>query len=131
MSPIRLSFQGGTVRVEGPTKDAPPEGLPPSAAWDEREGVHRLPAVDYARLVLGLRAKKIPFEDAARAPDPNRQIQAYAQSAARALLENTELPPAEMSCRPTPQFSVPPPGTRREPMTRSARSRAASSMIGR
>jgi superfamily II DNA or RNA helicase len=69
MSPIRLTFQGGTVRVEGPTKDAPPEGLPPSAAWDEREGVHRLPAVDYARLVLGLRAKKIPFEDAARAYD--------------------------------------------------------------
>lgn len=63
---IRLAFQGGTVRVEGLPEEAA-TNLPPSCLWDGRECVFRLPAVAYPDIVLWLRAKKLPFEDEARA----------------------------------------------------------------
>jgi superfamily II DNA or RNA helicase len=65
---ISLSFQGGTVRLEGLGRaEAEAAGLPGFCRWDEREGVHRLPAIDYAALVLWLRARALPHEDGARA----------------------------------------------------------------
>src|SRR5689334_20832276 len=64
--PLSLSFQGGTVRIEGLPPGAAPGDLPPSCLWDERERVHRVPAIDYARLVLALRAQAIDFTDDAR-----------------------------------------------------------------
>ncbi|MFO0593643.1 MAG: DEAD/DEAH box helicase family protein [Polyangiaceae bacterium] len=63
---VRIAFAAGTLRVEG----LPREGgvdLPAACRWDERERVHRLPAIDYAELILKLRAQKVPYEDEARA----------------------------------------------------------------
>lgn len=65
--PAELSFQGGTVRIEGLPPGPAPEGLPPTCLWDERERVHRVPAIDYARLVLALRKGEVAFTDRARA----------------------------------------------------------------
>ncbi|WP_437809537.1 DEAD/DEAH box helicase [Sorangium sp. So ce1078] len=101
-APIVLSFQGGTLRIEGVAprpalapagelessalaveeRDAPDGGgaagsaaegapldpacLPASCRWDARERVYRVPAIDYAELVLRLRARGVPFTDAAR-----------------------------------------------------------------
>ncbi|WP_437852397.1 DEAD/DEAH box helicase [Sorangium sp. So ce363] len=103
-APIVLSFQGGTLRIEGlaprpaleaapaldssalpsnaderadepdggdagdPAEGAPldPACLPASCRWDARERVYRVPAIDYAELVLRLRARGVPFTDAAR-----------------------------------------------------------------
>ncbi len=62
----RLSFQGGTLRIEGLARDDALEGMPASCAWDEREAVHRAPAVDYAAVVLALRARDIEAIDDAR-----------------------------------------------------------------
>jgi superfamily II DNA or RNA helicase len=61
--PVRLAFQGGTLRLEGL---ASTEGLPASVAWDEREAVHRAPAIEYAAVVLALRARGIEAVDEAR-----------------------------------------------------------------
>jgi superfamily II DNA or RNA helicase len=62
--PVRLAFQGGTLRIEGLAPGAAPEGLP--VVWDEREAVHRAPAVDYAAVVLALRDRGIEAVDEAR-----------------------------------------------------------------
>ncbi|AKT42778.1 DEAD/DEAH box helicase [Chondromyces crocatus] len=87
--PFTIRFQGGTLRVEVPVdparqeeasltvEDAEGEGaasrapadvpaLPALCRWDARERVWRLPAVDYAELILRLRAEGVPFVDAAR-----------------------------------------------------------------
>jgi hypothetical protein len=58
--PVALAFHGGTVRIEGLDRDALPPDLPGSCAFDAREGVHRIPAIDYAALVLALRKADIP-----------------------------------------------------------------------
>ncbi|MEP7120447.1 MAG: DEAD/DEAH box helicase family protein [Byssovorax sp.] len=65
--PVSLAFHGGTVRIEGLGGDPLPPDLPASLAFDAREGVHRIPAIDYAALVLALRKAEIPFTDEARA----------------------------------------------------------------
>jgi superfamily II DNA or RNA helicase len=65
-SGLRLSFQGGTVRIDG-LDEAASDSLPPACQWDAREGTFRLPGSAYADAVLFLRAKKIPFADEARA----------------------------------------------------------------
>jgi superfamily II DNA or RNA helicase len=97
--PLTVTFQGGTLRLEGITPeraglelDAPSSGaadvqagaerdgtgdgarapapapalLPASCRWDPRERVYRLPAIDYAELILRLRARGVAFTDAAR-----------------------------------------------------------------
>ena len=64
--PVRLSFQGGTLRIEGLAAGESPEGLPASCVWDAREAVHRAPAVDYAGVVLALRARGVEAVDEAR-----------------------------------------------------------------
>jgi superfamily II DNA or RNA helicase len=65
---VRLSFQGGTLRLEGLPHGAAPAdlGLPPGCLWDAREAVFRAPAVDYAALVLALRARGVEHADEAR-----------------------------------------------------------------
>ena len=63
---VRIAFAAGTLRVEGLPRAAGVE-LPAACRWDERERVHRLPAIDYAELILKLRAQKVPYEDEARA----------------------------------------------------------------
>ena len=63
---VRLAFQGGTLRIEGLPAAVAPEGLPPSVVWDERQAVHRAPAVDYAAIVLALRARGVEAQDDAR-----------------------------------------------------------------
>lgn len=66
--PVELSFQGGTVRIDGLPEGPPPAHFPETCLWDTRERVHRAPAIDYARLVLALRAEGSPaFTDNARA----------------------------------------------------------------
>jgi superfamily II DNA or RNA helicase len=62
--PVRLAFQGGTLRIEGLAPGAAAEGLP--VVWDEREAVHRAPAVDYAAVVLALRDRGVEAVDEAR-----------------------------------------------------------------
>lgn len=74
---LELTFQGGTLRLSGlgpargddETPDERLSALPSSAVWDTREQVFRMPAIDYAELILGLRASKtkIPLRDQARA----------------------------------------------------------------
>jgi superfamily II DNA or RNA helicase len=101
--PVRLSFQGGTLRIEGlaPVEalfhdggareppQTPPgsrlggpfddtasdpkpralseaQGLPASCLWDGREAVHRAPALDYASVVISLRARGVEVVDDAR-----------------------------------------------------------------
>lgn len=64
--PAELSFQGGTVRLAGLPPGPPPAPFPPSCLWDDRARIHRAPAIDYAHLVLALRASGIEFSDAAR-----------------------------------------------------------------
>lgn len=65
---LALSFQGGTIRIQGVNPSDPrAKFLPPLAAWDPRELVFRLPAAAYAELILRLRASRIPYEDSARA----------------------------------------------------------------
>jgi len=64
--PVRLAFQGGTLRIEGLAAGEPLEGLPATAVWDAREAVHRAPAVDYAAVVLALRARGVEVVDEAR-----------------------------------------------------------------
>jgi superfamily II DNA or RNA helicase len=61
---LRLAFQGGTLRLEGLARGE--EGIPPSLVWDEREQIHRAPAIEYAALVLALRARGGELADEAR-----------------------------------------------------------------
>lgn len=63
--PIRITFAAGTLRLEGLAKEHA-VALPAGARWDEREEVHRLPAIDYAELILRLRAQGIVYTDEAR-----------------------------------------------------------------
>jgi superfamily II DNA or RNA helicase len=65
---VRLSFQGGTLRLEGLPRGAAPAdlGLPPTCLWDAREAVHRAPAVDYAAIVLAMKARGVEMTDEAR-----------------------------------------------------------------
>ena len=65
-SPVRIAFAAGTIRLEGVGRE-PLMTLPAACRWDDRERVHRMPAIDYADLILKLRAQKIPYEDEARA----------------------------------------------------------------
>jgi superfamily II DNA or RNA helicase len=63
--PIRIAFSAGTLRLDGlPREHA--IALPGAAQWDEREKVHRLPAIAYAELVLKLRAQGVVYTDDAR-----------------------------------------------------------------
>jgi superfamily II DNA or RNA helicase len=62
--PLRLAFQGGTLRLEGLARDEAPPEL--ACVWDEREHVFRAPAIDYAALVLALRARGLAYTDDAR-----------------------------------------------------------------
>jgi superfamily II DNA or RNA helicase len=64
--PAELSFQSGTVRLSGLPPGPAPEGFPATCLWDPREGVHRVPAIDYAGLILALRAHALEFTDQAR-----------------------------------------------------------------
>jgi superfamily II DNA or RNA helicase len=61
---LRLAFQGGTLRLEGLARGE--EGIPASLVWDEREQIHRAPAIEYAALVLALRARGAELADEAR-----------------------------------------------------------------
>lgn len=63
---VRLEFHAGTLRLRGP-EAARAAALCPEARWDAREGAFRLPAAEYARLILALRRETIGYEDAARA----------------------------------------------------------------
>lgn len=63
--PIRITFAAGTLRLEGLPKEHA-VALPAGARWDEREEVHRLPAIDYAELILKLRAQGAVYTDEAR-----------------------------------------------------------------
>ena len=62
---VRIGFAGGTLRLEGVPRD---HGLtvPAACRWDEREQVLRMPAIDYAELVLRLRAQGVVYTDEAR-----------------------------------------------------------------
>jgi superfamily II DNA or RNA helicase len=64
--PHRIAFQGGTLRIEGFAAGVALVGLPPMCLWDEREAVHRARAIDYAAIVLSLRAAGIEVVDDAR-----------------------------------------------------------------
>lgn len=64
-APIRLDFLAGTVEVRGLPLDT--DLLPASGRFDGRSRCHRIPAMDYAELVLTLHRKRIPFDDRARA----------------------------------------------------------------
>jgi len=63
---IRIAFAAGTLRLEGLAKDHALT-LPTACRWDDREEVHRLPAIDYAELILRLRAQGAAYTDEARA----------------------------------------------------------------
>jgi superfamily II DNA or RNA helicase len=102
MQKVTLSFQGGTLRLAGLAPDAPLAAeLPRSCAWDPREGVFRLPAVAYAKLVLWLRARRVEVVDEARGyealelapsawrtPFPHQQeaIEAWAKASYRGVV---------------------------------------------
>ncbi len=61
---VALDFQGGTLRVRGVAEGSE---APPGAKWDPREAVFRAMAIDYAPIVLWLKARGLAYEDAARA----------------------------------------------------------------
>lgn len=63
--PVRITFAAGTVCLAGPPRGTS-IALPAGARWDEREQVHRAPAIDYAELVLKLRAQGVAYTDEAR-----------------------------------------------------------------
>ncbi len=65
-APVRIAFAAGTLRLDGlPREHA--LALPAACRWDDREKVHRLPAIDYAELILKLRAQGAAYTDDARA----------------------------------------------------------------
>ncbi len=61
----RIEFHGGTLRLRGLDREV--AAALPGLLWDEREAVHRARGVDYARLVLALRERGVPYDDGARA----------------------------------------------------------------
>ncbi|MEZ4298636.1 MAG: DEAD/DEAH box helicase family protein [Polyangiaceae bacterium] len=63
--PLRIAFDAGTLRVEGLAKE---HGLtlPAAARWDDRTAALRMPAIDYAELILRLRAQGVVYTDDAR-----------------------------------------------------------------
>lgn len=62
---VRISFAAGTLRLDGLPREHEVT-LPASTRWDAREEVHRLPAIDYAELILRLRAQGVVYTDEAR-----------------------------------------------------------------
>ena len=60
---VELSFRSGTVEVRGV---APGDAERLGGQWDPRSASLRLPAADYAPLVLALMREEIPFVDEAR-----------------------------------------------------------------
>jgi superfamily II DNA or RNA helicase len=63
-SPLRLTFDGGTVVVTG-GREEDRAGLP-GVAFDARTKTERAEARYYRRIIEALIARKIPYEDAAR-----------------------------------------------------------------
>src|SRR5207247_4174031 len=63
-SPIRLTFDGGTVVVTG-GRDEDRANLP-GVAFDPRTKTDRAEGRHYRRIVEHVMARKIPYEDAAR-----------------------------------------------------------------
>jgi superfamily II DNA or RNA helicase len=62
---LRVAFTAGTLRLDGLAKEHA-LALPAACRWDERERVYRLPASDYAELILRLRAQGVAYADEAR-----------------------------------------------------------------
>lgn len=60
--PLRLTFQGGTLLLEGPQELA----LPACCRWDPRLAVHRAPASEYAPLLRALHKGGVEITDEAR-----------------------------------------------------------------
>ncbi len=65
--PVRLSFDGATLVVEGLDGLAPPTALTSRMQWDARRGVHRALAYLYRPLVEWLHRAGIEYDDGARA----------------------------------------------------------------
>src|SRR5262249_50688750 len=63
--PLQLSFDGGTIVVTGGTAEQCAEV--PHLAADPRTGAHRAEARHYRAIVEHLRARKIEYQDSARA----------------------------------------------------------------
>lgn len=61
---MRIRYDRGTLLLEGVPPGLDPETLP-DVVWDPRVGAHRAPAWRYPLLTTELRARAIPFEDAA------------------------------------------------------------------
>ena len=64
-APLRLSFEGGTLLVEGLPEG--PEPDLPGVKFDPRAGLYRAEAIWYRTIVQHLRKHNIPYTDAARA----------------------------------------------------------------
>jgi superfamily II DNA or RNA helicase len=62
---LLLRFEGGTLCLEGLERASDIE-LPAGLMWDARGACHRIPAVEYARLIRWLRASELPYGDQAR-----------------------------------------------------------------
>ncbi|MEM1033639.1 MAG: DEAD/DEAH box helicase family protein [Myxococcota bacterium] len=65
-----LAFEGGTVRVEGlarGVRDTEAGVGAPEMTWDDRTTCFRLPAVEYADVVMWLRRREIDYRDEAGA----------------------------------------------------------------
>src|SRR5262245_5182385 len=67
-SPIRLTFDGGTLVVTGAHEEL--RDRLPGVRFDPRKRTDRAPAKHYRGVVEHLRAQKIPYEDAARSYQP-------------------------------------------------------------
>ncbi len=62
---IEVRFAAGTIEVRGLPEGAP--AIPPRYKWDARTACHRGAGMDYAALILALRAAKLEYTDEARA----------------------------------------------------------------
>lgn len=60
---VSLTFRSGTIEVRGldPVPEEPPRGQ-----WDPRSACLRVPAVEYADVVLDLIERELPYQDEAR-----------------------------------------------------------------
>lgn len=65
-----IFFENGTLRIEDFAPETLPAELTRLLKYDARSKLHRARGCDYARLVLGLLAAKIPYRDHARAFAP-------------------------------------------------------------